>query len=109
MKISLEAPTGATHRQLCRPCRGLLQSNARDRGFTAPAGVVSALSGLSLQSPRDCITMLKGRPHFGNLFRDCSLEALTGLKSDVPLLARKQCWLAVVSRKGTASPKTPKQ
>src|SRR3990167_9433386 len=73
MKISLEAPTGATHRQSCRPCRGLLPLNARDRGFTAPAGVVSALSGLSLQSPRDCLTILKGRPHVGNLFWDCSL------------------------------------
>src|SRR3990167_8044257 len=78
MKISLEAPTGATHRQLCRPCRGLLQLNAHYRGFTAPAGVVSALSGLSLQSPRDCITMLKGRPHFGTVRRKSQLRCEAG-------------------------------
>jgi hypothetical protein len=52
MRYVLKAPIGATHftpHHLCRPYRGLAELGVSNRGFTAPARVVSALSGLFSQ------------------------------------------------------------
>jgi hypothetical protein len=57
----LKAPIGATHftpHHLCRPYRGLAELGVSNRGFTAPARVVSALSGLFSQHNRHSMVVL---------------------------------------------------